>query len=223
MAAVAQHAPEVSVIRTILDLGCGTGRFSEPLQTRFDAAVVGIDPSSQMLRQARAKHDSRSQIFVQGTGESLPLKDDSVDLVFISMAFHHFTDVPAVLRECRRVLPSHGCVFLRAGTTDRIEQYPASVYFPASVPIMEAKLWSVAATCRAFEAVGFHTLHTGLVTQVVAPTHAAFVAQVAARGDSVLAELNADDFAAGLAELRSAAEKLDPQPVEESIDYLVFG
>src|SRR5260370_7928180 len=43
-------------IKTILDLGCGTGRFSEALAIRFDAEVVGIDPSEKMLEQARTKH-----------------------------------------------------------------------------------------------------------------------------------------------------------------------
>jgi SAM-dependent methyltransferase len=33
-------------VSTIVDLGCGTGRFSEGLARRFDACVVGIDPSA---------------------------------------------------------------------------------------------------------------------------------------------------------------------------------
>ena len=63
------HGPEVlnlwmSVIESqvdggsismILDLGCGTGRFSEGLATRFRARVVGVDPSEKMLDQARRK------------------------------------------------------------------------------------------------------------------------------------------------------------------------
>lgn len=39
----------------ILDLGCGTGRFSGCLAIRFGARVVGIDPSEKMLQQARRK------------------------------------------------------------------------------------------------------------------------------------------------------------------------
>ena len=42
-------------IKTILDLGCGTGRFSEALAVRFDAEVIGVDPSKKMLEQARSK------------------------------------------------------------------------------------------------------------------------------------------------------------------------
>ncbi len=76
-------------IKAILDLGCGTGRFTEALQARFDANVIGLDPSEKMLEQARSKgHDRRVQ-YETGRAESIPLPDDSVDLVFMSMIFHH--------------------------------------------------------------------------------------------------------------------------------------
>lgn len=42
----------------ILDLGCGTGRFSELLARWFRGQVIAIDPSERMLQQAR--RDSRS-------------------------------------------------------------------------------------------------------------------------------------------------------------------
>jgi SAM-dependent methyltransferase len=39
----------------ILDLGCGTGRFSELLAQRSGGRILGIDPSERMLQQARRK------------------------------------------------------------------------------------------------------------------------------------------------------------------------
>ena len=54
MNAVAAHLADQSTTR-ILDLGCGTGRFSEALAQRFDAEVVGLDPSVKMLQLAREK------------------------------------------------------------------------------------------------------------------------------------------------------------------------
>jgi SAM-dependent methyltransferase len=40
---------EAGAIRTIVDAGCGTGRFSPILAEIFDAAVVGVDPSAKMF------------------------------------------------------------------------------------------------------------------------------------------------------------------------------
>jgi SAM-dependent methyltransferase len=42
-------------LKRILDLGCGTGRFSEALSAHFNAEVIGIDPSKKMLDRAREK------------------------------------------------------------------------------------------------------------------------------------------------------------------------
>src|SRR5687767_10228261 len=63
----------------ILDLGCGTGRFSGPLAKYFASAVVGIDPSQRMLDQAKAKaaglYDRLS--YVRARGEELPIRSGS--------------------------------------------------------------------------------------------------------------------------------------------------
>src|SRR5262245_50840146 len=103
MELVASHASPT--VRTILDLGCGTGRFAFPLAARFSAPVIGVDPSAKMLAEGRR---DRRVYFVQGQGEHLPLRDRAVDLVFTSMAYHHFTQPGVVAAECRRVLDAGG-------------------------------------------------------------------------------------------------------------------
>lgn len=111
-------------ISRILDLGCGTGRFSESLAIRFDAEVIGVDPSIKMLDIARRKaHDGRVQ-YMQGAAEAIPLPSSSVDMIFISMSFHHFRDTRLAAHECRRVLSENGRVFLRAGSREEIPSYP---------------------------------------------------------------------------------------------------
>jgi ubiquinone/menaquinone biosynthesis C-methylase UbiE len=60
--------------RTILDLGCGAGRFSDSLALRFVATVIAIDPSAKMLAQAAAKRMRGDVRLVRGAGEALPLQ-----------------------------------------------------------------------------------------------------------------------------------------------------
>jgi ubiquinone/menaquinone biosynthesis C-methylase UbiE len=50
----------------IIDLGCGTGRFSELLAQQFDGRVIGMDPSEKMVRQARRKPKSGNVFYGQG-------------------------------------------------------------------------------------------------------------------------------------------------------------
>jgi ubiquinone/menaquinone biosynthesis C-methylase UbiE len=215
-------------IKTILDLGCGTGRFTEALAVRFDADVIGIDPSKKMLAQARSKQSSDRIRYEHGCGESIPVPDNSVDLVFISMIFHHFDNPRLAARECRRVLRGDqddregGTAIVRTGTRERISSYPYVNFFPASRPILEEVLPTAAFVCEVFEAAGLRTVNLALVTQEIAPGYASYAEKLSAGADSVLAKLSHRDFDAGMKALRTHAAHSDGKAVFEPIDVFVF-
>lgn len=209
-------------INNILDLGCGTGRFSEALATHFDAVVIGLDPSTKMMDQARKKLRDARVRYQPGCSEAIPLAGDSVDLIFMSMSFHHFTDPKAAARECRRVLREGAAAVVRTGVRERIQSYPYLEFFPASRPIMEDCLPTVAFVREAFEAAGFRTASTDIVTQQIAPDFATYIEKLAAGADSVLAQLSEADFNAGIAAMRTHAASAVDSPVCEPIDVLVF-
>ena len=207
-------------INTILDLGCGTGRFTEALAAQFDAEVVGIDPSTKMLDQARSKRRDYSRVWYEpGRGEAIPLLNDSIDLIFMSMTFHHFDDPMLVGRECRRVLRDGGVAFLRTGIRERIPSYPYVDFFPQTHPILEDCLPSTAFIREVFESAGFSTIGTDMVTQQIAPDSLAYAEKLSTGADSVLARLSPSDFQAGLEAVRAHATD---QPVCEPIDVFVF-
>jgi len=74
-----------------------TGRYSTALAAHFDARVIAIDPSEKMLAEARKKATVRVR-YERASAESLPLPDASVDMVFMSMVFHHFDDPDQAVR-----------------------------------------------------------------------------------------------------------------------------
>jgi ubiquinone/menaquinone biosynthesis C-methylase UbiE len=208
-------------VKTILDLGCGTGRFTEDLAVWFDAQVVGIDPSKKMLEQAQRKRTDRRVRYEPGCGEAIPLPDDSVDLIFMSMIFHHFENPTLAARECRRVLRDQGIAFLRAGTREHISSYPYVEFFPESLPLLEECLVAGASVREVFEAAGFRTVTADVVTQEIAPNLEAYAEKLSAGADSVLARLSQNDFEAGIGSLRARA-RADSQAVFEPIDVFVF-
>lgn len=208
-------------IKTILDLGCGTGRFTEALAVRFDADVVGLDPSSKMLERARAKRRDPRVRYELGHAETIPLPNNSVDLVFISMALHHFNDAAVAARECRRVLKSNATMFLRTGTRDRIPSFSYIDFFPTSRPILETTLSSRAAIRELFEEAGFTFVAEDNIIQEISPNHIAYADKLAAGADSILAQLTQKDFDDGMSALRSHA-RTNNGPVVEPIDLFVF-
>jgi ubiquinone/menaquinone biosynthesis C-methylase UbiE len=214
---------ELESVRNVLDLGCGTGRFSKSLADRFNARVVGIDPSRKMLGQARGSLSGDRVLFVCSSAEALPLPPNSVDLIFISMVFHHFANPPLAVQECNRVLRDTGRVCLRTGSREMISRYPYVPFFPTSRVLLEKRLPTLAFQRTTFEAAGFTTLASEVVIQEIASDYASYAEKLSARADSILLDLDDFEFNSGLHALRSSAASNAGRPVTEPIDVLVFG
>lgn len=208
-------------VSLIIDLGCGTGRFSELLADAFSARIIGIDPSRKMIDEARAKPAIGNVTYQQAPAEAIPLADRSTDLVFMSMVFHHFADRTAAAKECHRVLRGGGRVCLRNGM--RETDFPQRRFFPGLERLIASELPSRAEIESVFATAGFTLVLHRILTQVVAADWGTFAAKSALRADSFLARLPDDEFDAGMAALRSHADKVDPsEPVTEEIDWFVF-
>jgi ubiquinone/menaquinone biosynthesis C-methylase UbiE len=221
LATLGRHLRGLNV-RRILDLGCGTGRFSEALATHFRAEVIGIDPSVKMLEQAREKQHLDGVHYQLGSAEAISLPPRSVDVIFISMSFHHFVDRAVAARECRRILGDPGVVCVRTGTREQIRSYPYVPFFPSTPRKIAEVLPNHAELCEPFEAAGFRLSASEVITQTIAPNWSAYADKLSAGGDSVLATLSAQEFESGLAAIRRHVAKAANQTVVEPIDLFVF-
>jgi ubiquinone/menaquinone biosynthesis C-methylase UbiE len=88
--------------RTILDLGCGKGRFAARL-TDVGAFVVGLDVSPEMLAEGSGAR-------VLGSARKLPFADGSFDGVFAIEVLQHVhpAHLGEVISEMRRVIAPGG-------------------------------------------------------------------------------------------------------------------
>lgn len=221
MDAVASHLDERPA--RILDLGCGTGRFSDAMAVRFDAEVIGLDPSRKMLSQARRKPRQARVHFQAGQAEAIPLGPRSIDLVFLSMCFHHFRDRGRAAAECRRVLRGQGRVVVRTATRERASSYPFFPFFPASHPLLDEVLPDRTEFREIFETAGLRLAAADVVIQTIAPSWGAYADKLALGADSVLARLEPSDFQAGVQRVREyAARAGEDEAITEPIDLLVF-
>jgi SAM-dependent methyltransferase len=154
--------------------------------------------------------------------EAIPLSSGSVDMIFMSMSFHHFSEPDLATLQCRRVLRPNGQVFVRTGTREQIDAYPYVPFFPSSRSILQEVLPDRGELREVFEAAGFHMLASQVVTQTIAPDWTSYAAKLAAGGDSVLARLSRPEIDDGLAALRTRATQEADCAVVEPIDLLVF-
>ena len=116
------HAPEAAVeaavgdalgskpVRSLLDLGTGTGRMLQLLATRA-ARAVGLDASHAMLAVARANLEKAGLHRVelrQGDIYAPPFAAASFDLVLIHQVLHYLDDPARALGEAARLLSPGG-------------------------------------------------------------------------------------------------------------------
>ena len=103
-----QGLPSLGGTARIVDLGTGTGHHALTLAHRYhDATVIGLDLAMGMLRFAQT-HTRHDRIYwCSGDIESLPLRDNTVDLVYSSLAIQ-WCCLKQVLREVNRVLKPGG-------------------------------------------------------------------------------------------------------------------
>jgi SAM-dependent methyltransferase len=88
----------------VLDLGAGTGKLTRGL-SRLGLEVVAVEPGAAMLAELGDAVPGVEAL--QGSAESIPLRDHSVDAVFAGQAFHWF-DREQALPELLRVLRPRG-------------------------------------------------------------------------------------------------------------------
>lgn len=100
---------------TLLDAGCGSGRYTMALARLTNARVIGVDLGATSLENARrivADAGLANIEFRTGNVLDLPFGDASIDCIFSNGVLHHTGDTARGLREMHRVLRPGGCAFL---------------------------------------------------------------------------------------------------------------
>ena len=101
----------------VLDLGCGAGVdvFLAAKAVGDKGRVIGVDMTPQMIERARENADRSGHKNVEfrlGDIESLPLNDNSVDVVISNCVINLAPDKRRVYSEIYRVLKPGGCFFI---------------------------------------------------------------------------------------------------------------
>ncbi|MCG8635264.1 MAG: metalloregulator ArsR/SmtB family transcription factor [Desulfobacterales bacterium] len=98
---------------TIADLGCGTGELLLLLHQDDSNHLIGVDSSPEMLEQAKLKlYNAKSLELRLGEVEYLPMKDQEIDTVIMSMVLYHIIEPEKALKEIFRVLKPGGAFIL---------------------------------------------------------------------------------------------------------------
>jgi demethylmenaquinone methyltransferase/2-methoxy-6-polyprenyl-1,4-benzoquinol methylase len=121
----------------LLDVATGTGQVARAA-TRIlgdPRGVLGLDPSSGMLREARRVHAGP---LVQARAEAIPLRDDHFDMLSMGFALRHVATLETAFLEYRRVLKPGGRLLLLEISRPRsaVIRWAIRVYFQRILPLI---------------------------------------------------------------------------------------
>jgi demethylmenaquinone methyltransferase / 2-methoxy-6-polyprenyl-1,4-benzoquinol methylase len=121
----------------LLDVATGTGQVARAA-TRIlgdPRAVMGLDPSVGMLREARKAHAGP---LVQGTAEAIPVRDDVFDMLSMGFALRHVATLEVAFAEYRRVLKPGGRLLLLELSRPRsaVIRWGIRVYLQQVLPLI---------------------------------------------------------------------------------------
>lgn len=98
--------------RTVLDAGCGAGRYLEILQRYHPTMVVGIDFAMGMIEKAKKKVNRASVHLQVARVEHLPFKDEKFDCVLCTLVLGHIVELESAVAELSRVLRRNGSMVI---------------------------------------------------------------------------------------------------------------
>jgi len=144
--------------KTVLDAGCGNGTLSVGV-SRFGCDVVAVDVSDSVTR-AHAFALSRkngSTHFAQGDLMNLPVRDESMDVVYSSGVLHHNPNTLDALKVVAKALKPGGRIYIwlyhpEPGLKFWLQLRLRSVIAPLPGPIKRAfvHVWVVQAMARQY-------------------------------------------------------------------------
>ena len=119
----------------LLDVATGTGLVAGAASSILaePGAVIGLDPSAGMLRQAQK---TLAIPLVQGIVEELPFATDHFDFLSMGYALRHVADLGVAFRQCLRVLKPGGRIMILEITPPRsaVSRYVFRAYFEKVLP-----------------------------------------------------------------------------------------
>lgn len=182
--------------RSVLDVGCGTGRLAAPLSG--GCRVVGIDTSAEMLAVARSKGGRAA--YLRADARRIPLVADSVDVALAVLVLHLVPDLRGALREIARVARR---AVVATVDVQRRKRHAIDEAFPSLQGIDEARFPRIPDLVAACREAGFPRVEVHEAPRRVESSTAEFLERVRGRYISTLSVLPPGEYERGLAWLEA--------------------
>ena len=147
------NAVTIQPYNHVLDIACGNGRLLNMFAKQNQIHGYGVDIADQMIKHAKQLNPNMH--FSVGNCERIPLPDQSMDIITVCAAYHHFPHVDLFARESFRLMKAGGRIYI------------AEVYYPSAIRLLtnpflplhnkgDVKIYSPAAISSTLMKAGYH-------------------------------------------------------------------
>lgn len=142
----------------ILDVACGNGYLLGELFKKARVNAFGVDISENMIAVARERYPACT--FAASPCTPLGFENESMDVITVSCAFHHFETPQTFVNECMRVLKKSGKVLIAEPFYSSVVRWLANTaVFPFS-KTGDVRVYSQKELKLFFGSGGFHDIES---------------------------------------------------------------
>jgi len=140
----------------VLDVACGNGTLLRELSKKAKIQANGIDISENMIHAAEMRYPDMS--FLVNPCCPLRWNDESIDIITVCCAFHHFDDPQGFVNECKRVLKKKGTVYIADPNFGAVLRFFANKFWLPFSRSGDVRIYSKKELEMFFYSSGFRTV-----------------------------------------------------------------
>ena len=140
----------------VLDVACGNGTLLRELSKKAKIQANGIDVSENMIQVAKMRYPYMS--FDVKSCYPLEWSDESIDIITVCCAFHHFDNPQGFVNECKRVLKKKGAVYIADPNFGAVLKFFANRFWVPFSKSGDVRIYSKKELERFFYNTGFKTV-----------------------------------------------------------------
>ena len=150
---------KLTVGDAVLDIACGNGTLLNMLSSKYNIIGKGVDISEKMIANARMK--APQMMFEVAGCESIPFDDETIDIITVCAAYHHFPNVRLFAKEAHRLLKENGTIYIADVYYSTIIRWIINPFVPLS-KAGDVRFYSPNEIIKNFEAFGFEAINISI-------------------------------------------------------------
>ena len=142
---------ELSEGEIVLDVACGNGTLLRELSKKAKIQANGIDVSENMIHVAKMRYPNMN--FEIKPCYPLEWNDESIDIITVCCAFHHFDNPQGFVNECKRVLKRNGTMYIADPNFGAVLRFLANKFWLPFSKSGDVRIYSQ----KKLEAIFYHS------------------------------------------------------------------